>query len=456
MDGVHGFFRKYFLSTIGIILIFFMVNTALLVVVLLAAWSQSTEPEIPIQTIGEQITADEEGNIHSSHEVAKILQQNEGWAMLLDDAGQVIWQQDMPKSLPRSYTSSQIASFSRWYLEGYPVLVQVHPRGLLVIGMEKNSLIKYNISTDETYIMSLLIGIAGMVLMNLVVILVLFWYHTRKIEKAVAPILEGIDTMVEGLPINLKDHGELSEIKEKLNIAGRHLRQKEKAREDWIHGISHDIRTPLSLILGYASEIEEDLSIPEETQTQGKMIRAQGVKIKALITDLNLVSRLEYSMHPLNKKRIYPLEIARRVVSEFLNQGLESKYELTLEASKESAAWAIEGDPSLLERMLTNVILNSMTHNPRGSSIVVSVQKTLGTCVFLVSDNGVGVTDKQLFCFNQEEYYKKRYRATGESTRGFGLRLVYQIVKAHGGEIRFEHNHPNGLAVSIGIPVIEG
>ena len=61
------------------------------------------------------------GVIEVEPEVSRVLAENRAWAMLLDDGGAVIWEEQMPEDLPRSYTAARIAQFSRWYLQEYPV-----------------------------------------------------------------------------------------------------------------------------------------------------------------------------------------------------------------------------------------------------------------------------------------------------------------------------------------------
>ena len=77
------------------------------------------------------------------------------------------------------------------------------------------------------------------------------------------------------------------------------LEKRDTARTEWISGVSHDIRTPLSMVMGYADNLENDAALPEEARKQAGIIKEQSLKIKTLIEDLNLTSKLEYQMQPL-------------------------------------------------------------------------------------------------------------------------------------------------------------
>ena len=455
METASRFFKKYFLSTAAILGLFLILNVVLIFGVLLTASKNSTDPQIPIHYIGEHIIMKPTGIVTSDDTVKQILHEKKAWAMMLNDHGKVIWQEALPEKLPREYTASQIARFSRWYLEDYPVFVQEHSAGLLVIGCEPNSIVKYSFTVDPHYISTTLTGIILVVSINLLLMLILFWNNTRKIEKAVIPILHGIDTMAQGYPISLTEKGELAEINAELNRAGSQMIKKDLARAEWINGISHDIRTPLSIMLGYAGEIEDDGHLSDTVRSQAGIIRKQGEKLRRLIVDLNLTSKLEYSMQPLNKEKIYPVELVRQVISDFLNNGTDEKYDFNLQAKADAMSLMIEGDNALLTRMLNNLIQNCISHNPDGCKICIGVQKSNHGCMLSVIDDGIGINEEKLAQLNTVGFSDEIYKVNGEAIHGFGLRLVYQIVQAHKGNISFENIKPHGLKVEIHIPILK-
>ena len=107
--------------------------------------------------------------------------------------------------------------------------------------------------------------------------------------------------------------------------------RKDKARAEWINGVSHDVRTPLSVILGYAGELSEDSRLSDEARKQADIIFRQAQKLKQLIADLNLTSKLEYAMQPLKLEKLDILELIRQVVIDFLNNGWDEKYKIEFE-----------------------------------------------------------------------------------------------------------------------------
>lgn len=452
MNTVKRFFRKYLASSLLILFAFLIINAGLLLGVLVISWNSSTDPDIPISQIAGCIHTDEHGTVYADELASELLSEKASWAMVLDDSGNVIWEKGLPRHLPRQYSAIEIAKFSRWYLEEYPVLTQEVSSGLLVIGCPPDSLVKYNFVTDANYIQTGIRGIAAVIVADIVLMLLLFWHNTRKVEKAVAPILNGIETFSHGMPVALSETGELAEINAEVNRAGKYILKKDQARAEWISGISHDIRTPLSVMLGYAGEIEDDDTLPTKTRAQAKLIRQKSEKLRHLISDLNLVSKLEYAMQPLNLETVYPVELTRQVITEYLNNGMDEKYSFELQVGENATALSFQGDKALLIRLLDNLIVNAVNHNPDGCAIVITIDKRQTDCVISVTDNGVGMKAEQLLSLNNGVFASQSCPYENDIPHGLGLRLSAQIVQAHKGKISFSNRLPTGLHIDITIP----
>lgn len=450
MDTAKRFFRKYLFSSMMILMVFVIINLLLVIGIVSSADKNSISHFALISQIAEGISSSESGKILINEDSKQILVDKSYWAMILNDNGKVIWDYDLPEELPKDYTATDIAKFTRWYLKDYPVLVQEIPSGLLVVGCPKGSCLKLNYITNNDIVKVFIVSGCLILAINILLVVLLFWRNTRKVEKATTPIISGIEKLAHGKYTALPENGDLAEINSELNKAGEYINNRDKARAEWINGVSHDIRTPLSIILGYAGEMEDNTELPETSRNQAAIIRTQGEKLRRLIADLNLTSKLEYSMEPLKVKTVYPVELARQVITEFLNNGLEDKYPLDFDFQYEEAG-TLEGDESLLMRMLTNLIQNSISHNPKGCHITVGVHKNKDSWEFAVGDNGVGISEKQLKDFNTGAFKEKAYKENGETAHGFGLRLVSQIVKVHGGTIHFESCKPSGVIIKIQI-----
>lgn len=175
-------------------------------------------------------------------------------AMVLDDAGGDMAVRPAPE-LDRAYTVTEVASFARWYLDDYPVFCQIRDYGMLVLGMPKGSIARYNFYSDPDLITGIFAN-TGRVLVAVVVLifvgcLLVSWRSTRSLQA----VTDGTDILAGGGTVDLPTKGFTGELARRLNQTSEQLRsrnqiiqRRDEARTNWIAGVSHDIRTPLSLI----------------------------------------------------------------------------------------------------------------------------------------------------------------------------------------------------------------
>ena len=205
--------------------------------------------------------------------------------------------------------------------------------------------------------------------------------------------------------------------------------------------------------MGYAGQLEDDPDLSGETRRKASVIRQQSTKIKNLIHDLNLASKLEYNMQPLHPQPVNLIAVARQCAADFLNADLEGKYPLQWRAPEHIPACILQGDPNLLHRALENLLHNAQSHNPDGCRITLEVSVKAGACCIAVSDDGVGMTGKQLEKLQNTPHYMMNDAGIAEPRHGLGLLIVQQIVRAHHGTTRFSSVHPHGFCVAIQIPL---
>ena len=125
-----------------------------------------------------------------------------------------------------------------------------------------------------------------------------------------------IETLADGKPASLHIDGELAEIADSVNKASFLLSRQNEARANWISGVSHDIRTPLFYDYGVCRPNRRDETVSETVREQARIVERQGIKIKELVQDLNLVSQLEYEMQPLHREPIRLSRLLRSYAAE--------------------------------------------------------------------------------------------------------------------------------------------
>ena len=251
--------------------------------------------------------------------------------------------------------------------------------------------------------------------------------------------MASIKTLSTGKPVDLSIRGELSEIADSVNQASQVLSRQNQARANWISGVSHDIRTPLSMIMGYAQRIAGDHGASGNIQKEAEIIRAQSAKIKDLVQDLNLVSQLEYEMQPLHKEPVRLSKLLRSYATDLLNAGIGEKHSIEVEISPEAETAVIDCDARLISRAIGNLVQNSINHNPQGCDIFLSLDCSSEDSSITVADNGAGMSAEKLRELEEKPHYMESTDERLDLRHGLGLLLVRQIVEAHGGNIEIRN-----------------
>ncbi|HBF0379273.1 TPA: HAMP domain-containing histidine kinase [Clostridioides difficile] len=468
MDSVKYILRRFIGSSILISLLFIVLNIAgfLLFSYMLFVskysdnldTSDSREIKSNLIMIEDNLVL-KDGKFILDDFSKEVLHKNKVWAMLIDNNGDRIWGFDLPKEIPSHYTLTDVAKFSRFFLKDYPVYVWEHPNGILVTGYPKDKYTKFNLTYTVKEIEQFPMLIIGMFLVNAIVTFLIALFIGLKMVKSIKPIITGIKLMSKGEPVLLQEKGILSDISKSINTVSKELqmkdeklRKKEEARSNWIAGISHDIRTPLSMIIGYAGELEESSSLSNREQEQVSIICNQGIKIRELVNDLNLVSKLEYNMQALNCDKIRVSAFLRELISEFINNNLDNDFYVELDILNEDII--IDADKKLLKRAISNLIQNSITHNQQGCNIRVTSKSDLDFCYIIVEDDGKGMSQERINSLLKSQNGLSEAYAKGQN-HGLGILIVSGIINAHRGKLDITSIDSQGLKTILKLPLIK-
>lgn len=412
----------------------------------------------PVQTLEEvsdNLTI-QNGEYILNNEYQKYLVTNNIWGIIIDDNGNVIWQHNLPKEIPLKYSLQDVATFSKGYIEDYPVFTWKQENDLLVLGYPKNSYSKFMtnylpLSAIQKIPFILLI----MLVSNIAILFIVYYLSKRNVMLKVAPILNGIDKLSHGKTVTLNINGELEEIGKRINETSLQLKKQNQARANWISGVSHDIRTPLSMIIGYADKISSTLNIEDNIKKQANIIKTQSIKIKNLIQDLNLVSQLNYNIQPIQKTPIHVCKMIREIVVEYLNTDIDNRFEFELNLERNTELITIIGDERLLYRAIQNIISNSINHNENGCIISVSLRVNGNNLILVVSDNGKGISKEELQKLQSIPHYLQSTDDRLDLRHGLGLLLVKEIVSIHKGTVSISSELNKGFSTTISLPIKE-
>ena len=346
----------------------------------------------------------EKGEYRLAEEESKKLSGAQQFAMLLDNGGNILWSEFLPKELQKNYTLQDVAKFTRYYLEDYPVRTYVVPEGLLIIGQKKEQIWKYTLEYKEGVIRNLIEFLPLFLLFNaLILVSVPIWIQKKR------------------------------------------AKQKEEERTEWIAGVSHDIRTPLAIVLGNAEMIAATTE-SEEIKDRALRIEKQGLRLRRLVENLNLFSKLSFGYGNLEKEKIQVSRFLRKTITEMRNQTEDERVQFTLDIQEDLQGLVLGFNENLMERALMNLLYNAVQHNPEGCEITVKLYQDEKAHVFLqVEDNGCGLEKAALKRLNKKNYEWEP--STGQ--HGLGLKIVKQVISRHRWKVQFREGSQGGFLCRI-------
>ena len=446
MKAFGKYISKYLMSFFVFALVLLLVNILAFALTFGGIVSREYSPAAPANML-ESVAANSSVS-GVSEEIEQELNRNHIWAMYLDAGGNCDWAGSLPEEIPAHYTIQDVAVFSKGYLEDYPVFVRSINDGLLVLGYPKDSFMKLTGNYFPMQVVRVLpLFVTGMLVVDVLLLFLVYYFSKRKISKNTEPIMASIKALSNGKPVDLSIHGELSEIANSVNQASRILSRQNTARANWISGVSHDIRTPLSVIMGYAQRIASDSTASNNVRQEAEIVQAQSAKIKDLVQDLNLVSQLEYEMQPLHKEPVRLSKLLRSYAADLLNAGIGPEYPVDVDISSDAETVVMECDARLISRAINNLVQNSIRHNPQGCTIGLCLDCSDSAISLSVADNGIGLSDEKLRELEEKPHYMESTDERLDLRHGLGLLLVRQIVEAHGGKMKMVNGTCGGVEI---------
>ncbi|MDX8407931.1 MAG: ATP-binding protein [Mariprofundaceae bacterium] len=224
----------------------------------------------------------------------------------------------------------------------------------------------------------------------------------------------------------------------------------EGQRRTFLSNLMHDLKTPLTSLLGYARSLQSFGDDPDFLEEASQVIADEARHVNHLLDALLTLDQIEFSRRDADAS--CDAGAVLKVVCEALKPQLQAKsshiHELLAEALPPVAMGADD-----LERVLTNVVENAIRYAPAGSDIRVRMEYADGKLLLAVEDDGPGVPDKELSRLTERFYRVDKARARKEGGHGLGLAIVQELVDMHGGKVSFANIEPHGLKAEIQLPL---
>ena len=292
-------------------------------------------------------------------------------------------------------------------------------------------------------------SLIGTAAFALILGLVLSRYLTRPIRELTAATRAVADGDLEQV-VPVRSEDELGELAESFNRMNQELARSQNVRRQMTADIAHELRTPLSVILGHADGIHDGV-LPLSVETVD-IIRDEATRLERLIDDLRTLSLSDAGELSLDKETLSPQKLLNDVRQLFNPRAL--KQNVTLNVVADENIPNIHADHARMLQVLGNLIENALRYTPQNGSITLSAQQTDGNIQLSVRDSGEGLPSEQA-AHIFDRFYRvdpSRQRESGGS--GLGLAISKSIVESHGGKIWAESKEGEGLKVFISLPTV--
>lgn len=231
------------------------------------------------------------------------------------------------------------------------------------------------------------------------------------------------------------------------HVRMRALARLEKFRREFIADVSHEIKTPLTGILGAVDLLTDDPPAAVRRRLVA-MVRKESVRLNGLAQDVLSLARLEREGFALNRTMVNLTELANETVARFRTRAGAANVALSSSASNELMAFC---DPQLLSLALSNLIENAIRYS-QSKDVVVSVRKADGAAELTVEDHGIGIPPEHAARVFERFYRVDPARTAETGGAGLGLAIVRSIARLHGGDATLESSRPSGCRFTIRLP----
>ncbi|MBQ7137525.1 MAG: PAS domain-containing sensor histidine kinase [Clostridia bacterium] len=234
-----------------------------------------------------------------------------------------------------------------------------------------------------------------------------------------------------------------------LDISARYA--AEASRREFTANVSHELKTPLTSISGYAEIIESGIAKTEDVPAFAGKIRAEAKRLVALVNDILQLSRLDEKQGMGAKEHVALLPMLNDLADSFAPIAAEKSVALSIEGCEAT----VEGYPVLLRELFHNLIDNAIKYTPAGGSVTVRLARQDGHIRCTVKDTGIGIPQE-----HQAHVFERFYRVDKSHSRpagigspaggtGLGLAIVKHVAEVHQAQVHLESRPQEGTAVSV-------
>ncbi len=282
-------------------------------------------------------------------------------------------------------------------------------------------------------------------------LLLLFW--AKRLTRPLAQLDEAAHRMAAGdyaQRVTLKTQDEVGSLAQSFNAMGEAvaqnvgaLQQEVRRREDFVAAFTHELKTPLTSMMGYAALLRQQDQPPQTVHEASEFIYRETKRLETLSGNLLALLGLGEApptLGPVPLDKV--LEAVRRrlpaqgAAVQFFHSGL-----------------TVCGEQTLLETLLENLVSNARKACREKGSVTVRAERAADTCLLTVADTGCGIPQSELARVTEPFYMVDKSRARAENGSGMGLALCVRIAQAHGGTLELASREGAGTTATVRLPL---
>ncbi|WP_269411387.1 sensor histidine kinase [Lentibacillus daqui] len=410
---------------------------------------QTETSRLSIEAIANNtVIQNQEIDIHNS--VKEDLQDNDIWLQVLDENGNEFFSFNKPREIQVHYSPGELVSD---YIYPANNSYQLSTWFETINGQEVTWVTGKPITNNNPFFYwANNLWIVSIIVIGIIIAI----YFGKQLGDPLLFVMEWIENLSKGnyeepsnyLKLHSKNHKQnrgkhkvykelimaLSNLTSNLKKSQVERERLEKTREEWMAGVSHDLKTPLSTIKGYTMLIasgEYNLR-KEEVRRFAETMEERVAYMEQLIEDFSLTFQLKNGAIPIKFEEINLKHFIKDILEQMKKLPKASSQIFSLETSKEQILSDI--DTKYLKRAFENLIANCIKHNPPKTKIKIILYEEAEKIHITIQDDGIGMnqeTVSQLF----DQYFRGTDSSSDNSGIGLGMAIAKQIILAHQGNI---------------------
>ncbi|MGB7876841.1 MAG: ATP-binding protein [Anaerolineales bacterium] len=365
----------------------------------------------------------------------------ESFFTLADESGLVIF------AGPGYHPGQQVQKFE--LDQGIPIDVDGKTVGILVRGrvpFERNPREEEFIQRTNLMLVYSAVGAS-------LVALLLGIFLSRTLTRPIRELTDATHAVADGelgRQVTVRSKDEMGELAASFNKMSADLARSANARKQMTADIAHELRTPLSLILGHAEAVHDGVLPP--TRENFEIIRDEAERLEHLVDDLRTLSLADAGELSINRQEVSPQKLLSDIQATY--QHLANQKNVKIQSDIATELPMLKIDPGRITQVLTNILENALRHTPDGGQINLSAQNVDDGVQLSIQDSGPGIAGEDANRIFERFYRTDSARHRDDGGSGLGLAIAKSIVEMHKGNIWAASKPGQGLRIVIHFPTV--